>query len=168
MIEHGLPVAPRQVESRCVGCEALRDLGRVLESAAEHLGGNPPHHARLDMVGEKIGDHARRAGHRQAGENDPIGNGHLAAVQTDISAPRLTASRKRELVYVRPKVPDSVETRGRRVRDDGVIGVIEAGPGRHLGSELKPSSAQPEVVWLPGAANAVHAVRNPFQPTVCC
>ncbi len=92
MIEHGLPVAPRQVESRCAGRDALRDLGRVLESAVKHLGGNPPHYARLDMVGEKIGDRASGAGYRQTGENDPISSGNLAAVQTDVAAPRLAPS----------------------------------------------------------------------------
>ena len=166
MIECGLPIAARQVEPRCVGRDALRDLGSTLESAVEHLGGNPPHHARLDMVGEKIGNHASGTGHRQAGDNDPIGSRNLAAVQPNIAAPRLPPSWKRELMDVRPKIPDSVEARSRGMRDDRVVGVVEASPGGPLGSELKPGSPKPEMVGLPGAANAVDAMRNPFQPPV--
>ncbi len=52
------------------------------------------------------------------------------------------------------------------MRDDGVIGIIEAGPGGHLGSELKPGNSQPEIIGLPAAANAVDAVRYPFQPPI--
>jgi hypothetical protein len=166
MIERGLPIAARQVESRCVGRDALRDLGSALESAVEHLGGNPPHHARLGMISEKVGDHASGTGHGQAGENDPIGSRDLAAVQANIATPRLAPSWKRELVHVRPKIPDSVEARSRGMRDDRVVWVVEASPGGPLGSELKPGGPKPEMVGLPGAANAVNAMRNPFQPPV--
>lgn len=166
MIERGLSVAARQVESRCVGRDALRDLGRVLESAVEHLGGNPPHHARLDMVSEKVGDRASGAGHRQAGENDPIGSRNLAAVQANIAAPRLAPSRKRELMHVRTKIADSVEARGRGMRDNRVVEVVEASPGGPLGSELKPGGPQLEMIGLSGAANAKDAVRYSLQPAV--
>ncbi len=166
MIERGLPIATRQVESRCVGRDALRDLGRVLESAVEHLGGNPPHHARLDMVSEKVGDRASGAGHRQTGKNDSIGIRNLAAVQANIAASRLAPSRKRELMHVCPKIADSVETRGRGMRDDRVVEVVEANPSGPLGSELKPGGPQLEMIGLPGTANAKDAVRYSLQPTV--
>jgi hypothetical protein len=66
MIERGPSVAAKQVESRCVGSDALRNLGRILESPVDDLGGDHPHDARLDMVGEKVGDRAGGAGHGQA------------------------------------------------------------------------------------------------------
>ncbi len=166
MIERGPPVAARQVESRCAGCDALRDLGSALESTVDDLGGNLPHHAWLNVVGEKVGDHAGRSGHGQAGENDPISSGNLAAVQANIAAPRLAASWERELMHVCPKVSDPVEARSRRMRDDGVVGIVEAGPGGRLGNKLKPGSPQPEMIGCPGAANAKDAVRYSLQPTV--
>jgi hypothetical protein len=88
-------------------------------------------------------------------------------MQTEIAAPRLTASRKRELMHVCPKIADPVETRGRGVRDNRVVGVVEASPGGRLGSELKPGCPQPQMVRLPGSANAVNTMRHPFQPAVC-
>ncbi len=118
------------------------------------------------MGSEKIGNHASGAGHRQTRENDPIGRGNHAAVQTNVAAPSLAPAWKRELVHVRAKITHSVKARGRCVRDDGVIRIVETGPGGRLGGELKPGSAQPEVVALPGAANAVHAVRHSLQPSV--
>ena len=52
------------------------------------------------------------------------------------------------------------------MRDDRVVGVVEAGPSGPLGSELQPGGPKPEMVGLSGAANAVDAVRNSFQPPV--
>ena len=118
------------------------------------------------MVGEEVGDHAGGTGRRQAGENDSISGRHLAAMQADIATARLAPSRKRELVHVRPKIANSVEARGRGVRDDRAVEVIEAGPGGRLGSELKPGGPQPQMLRLSGAANAVNAMRNPLQPTI--
>lgn len=166
MIERRPPVAARQVESLRVGRDALRDLGSALESAVEDLGGDLPHHTWLDMVGEKVGDHASSSGHGQAGENDPIGSGNLAAVQANIAAPRLAPSWERELMHVCPKNSDPVEARSRRMRDDRVVEVVEASPGGPLGSELKPSGPQLEMIGLPGAANAKDAMRYSLQPTV--
>ncbi len=166
MIERGLPVAARQVESHRVGGDALCDVGGVLEPALEDLGGDPPHSARLDVVGEKVGDRAGGAGHGQAGENDSIRGRHLAAMQADIAAPRLAPSQQRELVHVCAKIADSVEARGRGMRDDRVAEVVEAGPGGRLRSELKPGGPQLEMIGLPGAANAKDAVRYSLQPTV--
>jgi len=167
VIERGLPVAARQIEFRCVGRDALRYCGCVLESAVNRLGGDPPHSARLHVIGQKVGDHAGRAGHRQAGEHDPIRSRNLAAVQTDIAAPCLAPLWKRELMYVCPQISDSMEPRGRSVRDDGAVGVVEASPGGLLGIKLEPSGAQPEMVGLSGAANAIETVRHPLQPAVC-
>jgi hypothetical protein len=106
MIEGGPSIAARQAESCCVGRDALRDIGGVLKPAVEHLSGDPSHNTRLYVIGEKVGDHAGGAGHWQAGEDDPIRSRDLAAVQTDVAAPCLAPSWKRELVHVCPKIAD--------------------------------------------------------------
>ena len=149
MVERGLSVAARQVESLGVGGDALCDVGGGLEPTAEHLGGDPPHRARLDVVCEKVGDHAGGSGHRQAGKDDSIGSRDLAAVQADVAAPRLAPSGKRELVHVRPQVADPMQAGSRRVRDDRVLEVVEASPCGPLGCELKPGGPQPEVLGSP-------------------
>lgn len=118
------------------------------------------------MVIQKVGNHAGGAGHGQSGDNYSISSRNLAAVQANIATPRLAPSWKRELMHVSSKIADSVKTRGRSVRDDRVVGIVESGPGRRRGGELKPGRAQAQMVRPPGAANAVDAMRHPFQSLI--
>ncbi len=52
MLECGLSIVPRQVESRCIGGEAIGEGGCALEPAVEDLCGDCRDHAGLDVVGK--------------------------------------------------------------------------------------------------------------------
>ena len=51
MVERGLAITVRQVESRRVGGKAFGDIGAAVESAIDDLGGQPSHQAGLDICG---------------------------------------------------------------------------------------------------------------------
>ena len=93
MIERGLAIAARQVEPRCVGRDALRDLGSALESAVEHLRKHRDEYAKgmgcLSLVA-LLGHVADRRGQK------PIGEGDLA------NEVRRDNSRRRLLTFWRP------------------------------------------------------------------
>lgn len=166
MIKERLTIAPRQAKTSSVRRYAPNDLARILRRAIDDPCGDLTDSARLDMIGEEVGDRASRPGHRQSGENNPILRRHPAAVEPHVPPPGLTASRKRELVNVGAQIAEPVETCGGGMRDDRDIGIAKASPSGYLGGKLQPGGAKPKMIGLPRTPNAVDAVRHSLQPTV--
>jgi hypothetical protein len=140
----------------------LFDKGaRRLGAASESVGDNLANGLRVLAIGQEIGCDPRRAGDREPLKDGPLFIDQLAAMGAHVGSANLPPFRQRELMRIRRKVAEAVQSSRRPMRHYP-LGRL-ALPGGNGGCELQPGRPQWNVVREGRPCQVVHAVGYSLQ-----